>query len=137
MCFPSGIQSNNATSYGFHEDRCYRVHTATGWFGLDPAYSYSGLRPELSYVQGKIEHCETPVLGQKNQFVLKMDHMALCALQDRTPWTPGEEGLQDQEGLQEQRIMKAIYESARTGRPVCLPRFGKPDFFRGSEPEEE
>ena len=80
MCFPSGIQSNNATSYGFHEDRCYRVHTATGWFGLDPAYSYSGLRPELSYVQGKIEHCETPVLGQKNQFALEIDHMALCAL---------------------------------------------------------
>ena len=30
-----------------------------------------------------------------------------------------------------------FYESVRTGRPVSLPRFGKPDFFRGSEPEEE
>ena len=131
MRFPSGIQSNNVTSYGFHEDRRYRVHAATGWFGLDPAFSYSGLRPELSYTQGKIEHRETPILGQKNQFALEMDHMALCVMQDKKPWTPGEEGLQDQ------RIMEAIYESARTGKPVSLPRFGKNDAFRGSEPARE
>lgn len=48
MRFPSGILSSNATYYGFHEDRCYRVHAGTGWFGLDPAYSYKGLQPELS-----------------------------------------------------------------------------------------
>jgi len=33
--------------------------------------------------------------------------------------------------------MEAIYESARTGRPVTLPRFAKPDSFRGSEPASE
>ena len=131
MRFPSGIQSNNATSYGFHEDRRYRVHAERGWFGLDPAYSYNGLRPELSYTEGKLEHRETPILGQKNQFALEMDHMAECVMQGKTPWTPGEEGLQDQ------RIMEAIYESARTGKPVTLPHFGKPDFFRGSEPANE
>ena len=131
MRFPSGIQSNNATSYGFHEDRRYRVHAATGWFGLDPAFSYSGLRPELSYAQGKLEHRETPRLGEKNQFALEMDHMAECVMQDKTPWTPGEEGLQDQ------RIMEAIYESARTGKPVTLPHYAKPDCFRGSAPADE
>ena len=51
MRFPSGILSNNATSYGFHEDRRYRAHAGTGWFGLDPAYSYQGLQPELSYAR--------------------------------------------------------------------------------------
>ena len=131
MRFPSGTQSNNATSYGFHEDRRYRVHAERGWFGLDPAYSYSGLRPELSYAEGKLERRETPRLGEKNQFALEMDHMAECVMQDKTPWTPGEEGLQDQ------RLMEAIYESARTGKPVTLPRYAKPDFFRGSEPAGE
>ncbi len=106
MRFPSGILSNNATSYGFHEDRRYRVHAVTGWFGLDPAYSYKGLQPELSYAQGKVEHREHPILGAKNQFALEMDHMAECVMQNKTPYTPGEEGLQDQ------RIMEAIYESA-------------------------
>lgn len=131
MRFPSGIQSNNATSYGFHEDRRYRIHAERGWFGLDPAFSYSGLRPELSYAQGKLEHRETPRLGEKNQFALEMDHMAECVMQNKTPWTPGEEGLQDH------RIMEAIYESARTGRPVKMPHYAKPDFFRGSEPASE
>jgi len=131
MRFPSGIQSNNATSYGFHEDRRCRVHAERGWFGLDPAYSYSGLRPELSYAQGRLDHRETPRLGEKNQFALEMDHLAECILQDKTPWTPGEEGLQDQ------RIMEAIYDSARTGKPVTMPRSVKPDFFRGSGPVSE
>lgn len=43
-------------------------------------------------------------------------------------WTPGEEGLQDQ------RIIEAIYESARTRRPVKLAPPGK---TRGPEPEAQ
>ena len=35
----------------------------------------------------------------------------------RQPRTPGEEGLQDH------RLMEAIYEAARTGRAVRLPRW--------------
>ena len=114
MRFPSGVLSNNATSYGFHEDRRYRVHAATGWFGLDPAFSYSGLRMEVSYALGPVEHRETPSLEPKNQFALEMDHMAECVMQNKTPLTPGEEGLQDH------RIMAAIYESAHNGRPVTV-----------------
>ena len=131
MRFPSGILSNNSTSYGFHQDRRYRVHAATGWFGLDPAYSYSGLQPQLSYAQGRIEHREMPLLGEKNQFALEMDHMAECVMQDKTPYTPGEEGLQDQ------RIMEAIYESAHTRKPMMLPHYSKRDMFRGAEPMSE
>jgi predicted dehydrogenase len=43
------------------------------------------------------------------------------------PYTPGEEGLQDH------RIMEAIYESARTGRPVKLQDASKLDAFRGPD----
>ncbi len=131
MRFPSGIQSNNTTSYGFHEDRRYRVHAASGWFGLDPAFSYHGLQPELSYATGKIEHRERPILGDKNQFALEMDHMAQCVMQNQTPYTPGEEGLQDQ------RIMEAIYQSARTNQPVKLPVITTRDTFRGTPPADE
>ena len=130
MRFPSGILSNNATSYGFHETRRYRVNAATGWFGMDPAFSYEGLRPELSYAEGKIEHRETPWLGQKNQFALELDHMAECVMQNKTPYTPGEEGLQDQ------RIMEAIYQSAQSGKPVALPHITTRDTFRGAEPSK-
>jgi predicted dehydrogenase len=55
--------------------------------------------------------------------------MADCVINDRQPYTPGEEGLQDQ------RIIEAIFESARTTRAVTLPRFDKLDPFRGPSPE--
>jgi predicted dehydrogenase len=57
-----------------------------------------------------------------------MDHFAECVKGDRDVHTPGEEGLQDQ------RIMEAIYESARTRRPVKLAQPGK---TRGPAPEEK
>jgi predicted dehydrogenase len=41
-----------------------------------------------------------------------MDHFSDCVLNNKTPKTPGEEGLRDV------RIMMAIYDSARTGKTV-------------------
>ena len=131
--FPSGVLSNNATSYGAHENRRYRVSAETGWFGLDPAYSYEGLQMEASHAEGMIEDRTHPSLMPKDQFALEMDHMAGCVLENQTPYTPGEEGLQDQ------RIMEAIYESAAAGKPVKITTPGavpgKLDLFRGTEPK--
>jgi len=55
--------------------------------------------------------------------------MSPCVISNATPHTPGEEGLQDQ------RIMEAIYESARTGGAVkvAMPK----GVWRGPEPAEE
>ena len=125
--FPSGALSTNATSYGVHESRRYRAHAATGWFAMDPAYSYRGLRMSVSHASGKTEQHEEINLAPKNQFALEIDHFADCILNKRTPFTPGEEGLQDQ------RIMAAIYESARSGRAVNLPPVAKLDAFRGPD----
>ena len=58
----------------------------------------------------------------------ELDHMAECVPADRTPRTPGEEGLQDH------LLMEAIYESASTGRPVTLPPAQRLDATRGPEP---
>jgi predicted dehydrogenase len=57
-----------------------------------------------------------------------MDHFAECILTNRQPHTPGEEGLQDH------RVMEAIYEAARTGRTVKVPQ--PPSTTRGPEPAE-
>ncbi|AGP38864.1 hypothetical protein SCE1572_32880 [Sorangium cellulosum So0157-2] len=51
-------------------------------------------------------------------------------LDDRQPHTPGEEGLQDM------RLIEAIYASAREGRPVKLEPVAGLDAFRGLPPEE-
>jgi predicted dehydrogenase len=85
---------------------------------------------QVSHAQGSVEYRETPRMDETNQFALEMDHMAECVQSDKTPFTPGEEGLQDH------RIMAAIYEAARTGRPVKLPAVTGLDVFRGKDKYE-
>jgi hypothetical protein len=45
---------------------------------------------------------EQPSNSHKQQFALELHHMAECVRDNKTPYTPGAEGLQDQ------HIMKAI-----------------------------
>ncbi|GAB3331960.1 Gfo/Idh/MocA family oxidoreductase [Larkinella ripae] len=130
MKFPSGVHANCATHYGVHEARRYRVYGERGWMELSPAFPYKGIQMQTSYAEGKIEHTEQPKLTEKNQFATEMDHFSDCIRQNQQPFTPGEEGLQDQ------RIMEAIYQSAKENRPVKLPEITKKDAFRGPMPKE-
>jgi predicted dehydrogenase len=132
MQFPSGALANCVSSYGLHQSRRYRVYGESGWIGLDPAFSYDSLRSELSQAQGKIEMRSHLNLEPKNQFALEMDHFGECIQANKTPYTPGEEGLQDQ------RLMAAIYDSANAGKPVRLniSGAGQRDQFRGSLPHD-
>ncbi len=129
--FPGGVLCNAVTSYGTHRTQRYRVNAEDGWFGLDPAFAYEGLEAEAAHAEGLIEHQEHPKIMAKDQFALELDHMAECVLENRKPYTPGEEGLQDQ------RIMEALYASAATGKPIRLavPVGGKLDAFRGEAPK--
>ena len=131
--FPGGTLCNAMTSYSTHRTQRYRVNAESGWFGMDPAFPYQGLEMEASHAEGKVEYKEHPSISPKDQFALELDHMAGCVLDNKRPYTPGEEGLQDQ------RIMEALYESAATGKPVKLsvPAAGKLDAFRGDAPKDE
>ena len=130
MRFPSGALANCACCYGAHQARRYRVLAETGWYGMDPAFAYEGLRMEASYAEGPIEFRQNPSKGNKDQFALEMDHFARCVMDDVRPFTPGEEGVQDQV------LMEAIYRSAREGRPVKLAEIPGKDVFRGPLPKE-
>lgn len=131
MRFPSGIQAVCSTSYGWHENRYYRVLGSEKWAQMSPAFSYTGLKMEVGHKSKdnpQMEVMEERKLEQKNQFALEMDHMAECVQTNKTPYTPGEEGLQDH------RVMAAIYEAAHTGRAVRLPTVTSMDTFRGTPP---
>jgi predicted dehydrogenase len=131
MRFPSGILVNCMTSYGTHNAKQYQVYGEQAWARMDPAFSYTGLALKIgrkSVADPQAESLEDRRLDQKNQFALEMDHMAMCVQENKTPYTPGEEGLQDQ------RIMEAIYEAGRSGKPIKLARVEKPDAFRGDSP---
>jgi predicted dehydrogenase len=99
---------------------------------MDPAFDYEHLKFEASQAQGKQEVRLAPTIKEQKQFALEMDHFARCILENKQPFTPGEEGLQDQ------KIMEAIYASARNGgKPVQLETITTVDTFRGAAPEDE
>jgi predicted dehydrogenase len=127
--FPSGFTATCMASYAGHESRFFRVQGPQGWAEMSPAFSYNGLRLRHgNLVEGRNATTEVSI-DPVDQFAREIDHMSQCVINDKVPHTPGEEGLQDQ------RIIEAIYESARTGRAV---KIGKPPGpTRGSEPEEE
>ncbi|MBS7564518.1 Gfo/Idh/MocA family oxidoreductase [Mucilaginibacter sp. Bleaf8] len=134
MFFPSGTVANNTTAYSVHDSKHYRCYAENGgWFGMDPAFNYNGLKTEASQAQGKLEFKQNIIVGEKQQFALEMDHFAQCIMENKEPFTPGEEGLQDH------KIMEAIYEAARTGKPVKLETITTLDTFRNKAnmPKEE
>lgn len=112
--FPSGLMASCTTSYAAHKSQTFRLNGTQAWAEMHPAYAYHGLTLKVVSVVDGQDQASDIAIEEKNQFAAEMDHFAQCIQQDKAVHTPGEEGLQDQ------RIMEAIYESARTHRPVKL-----------------
>jgi predicted dehydrogenase len=91
-----------------------RIEGDLGWAELNPAFAYTDLKLRVSTVQNGLNVISEPAIGAADQFAAEMDHMAMCVRNGSQPHTPGEEGLQDI------RIIEAVYASARTGRAVRL-----------------
>ena len=128
--FPSGFTATFNSAYDAHKSQFLRLEGTDAWAELNPAYAYHGIK--LRYAaydpQSGQDLTYEPAIQEKDQFAAEMDHFALCVQQNLQPHTPGEEGLQDQ------RITDAIYQSARTGQPVKLSPPPRPT--RGPEPAE-
>ena len=126
--FPSGILASCQSFYSAHESRRCRVLAERGWIDLDPAFAYQGLKMKTSLARGEAELTTEVKLAEKDQFALEMDHMAERVARNERPHTPGQEGLQDI------RLIEAIYRAAREGRPVDLPAVSGKDTTRGPAP---
>lgn len=127
--FPSGFVATCSSSYAAHKSQMFRLNGSDAWAEMSPAYAYSGIKLKVARVVDGHDQASDIQIEAKNQFAAEMDHFAQCVKQDQTPHTPGEEGLQDQ------RIMEAIYESARKGRVVKLAPPAQAT--RGPAPKEE
>ena len=114
MKFPSGLIAACSSGYGAHRSQGLRLEGDQGWAELNPAFSYTGLVLRTSTVQDGHDVVSEPSIEAVDQFATEMDHMAFCVRNSQRPHTPGEEGLQDQ------RIIEAIYESARSGKSASL-----------------
>jgi predicted dehydrogenase len=107
--FPGERLAAFTCSFGAGKVSTYQVVGTRGDLRLDPAFEYAGtLRHRLSVG----EHAEERAFGKRDQFAPELVHFSECVLADREPEPSGEEGLADV------RLIRALYESARTGRPV-------------------
>jgi predicted dehydrogenase len=105
--FPGGAIAYCTASFKVHGIKNFRATADRGWFELDPAYYYGGIKGVRS--DGK------PLsFPQVDMFAAELDDFARCVSEQRPTSVPGEEGMQDV------KILSAIYESIRTGRAVRI-----------------
>jgi glucose-fructose oxidoreductase len=102
------------TSFNADDVAEYRIVGTKGQLHVDPAYEYAeGLEYELT-IDGKTTKKR---IGKRDQFAPELLHFSDCILKNRQPGPSGEDGLQDV------RIVQALYRSASTGRPVEIPPY--------------
>jgi predicted dehydrogenase len=105
------------TSFNAADVAAYRIVGTKGHLHADPAYEYAeGLEYTVS-IDGKKR---TKHVGKRDQFAPELLYFADCILNDTQPEPSGEEGLQDV------RLVEALYESARKQRPIRIRPFQKP-----------
>jgi glucose-fructose oxidoreductase len=104
------------TSFNAADVASYRIVGSKGHVHVEPAYEYAeGLEYELT-IDGKATRKR---IGKRDQFAPQLLYFSDCILKSREPEPSGEEGLQDV------RIVQALYQSARTGKAVTIPPFTK------------
>jgi predicted dehydrogenase len=110
MEFPSGAVAECETSYA-KEMNLLRAEAKDGWFELQPAYGYEGIRSRAS--DGPFD------LPQVREQTLQIDDFADCVTNNKKSKVSGEMGLRDM------KILMAIYEAARTGKKIRLSEFAE------------
>jgi glucose-fructose oxidoreductase len=102
------------TSFNAADVASYIVVGEKGQVRVDAAYEYAeGLEYELN-IDGKKTRKS---IGKRDHFAPELLYFSDCVLRNRAPEPSGEEGMQDM------RIIEALYESARSGRAIRIPQF--------------
>ncbi|PPK88046.1 putative dehydrogenase [Neolewinella xylanilytica] len=114
MFFPSGVIANCSSSYLTTNNKRIHVQGDKGELTLDPATNYYIRSLKITDRSQENHHIEEIQIPNPNQFVPMLEEMAAAVLEDREPKTPGAEGLQDV------RIMEAIYRAAESGEEVTI-----------------
>jgi predicted dehydrogenase len=114
--FPGGRIAELVASQGAADVSSYRVVGTTGDLRVEPAYDYAAPLAHHLTVDGKTR---TKVFDRRDQFAPELVYFSRCILEDREPEPSGLEGLADV------RVVRALLESGRSGRPQRLGVFDK------------
>jgi predicted dehydrogenase len=114
--FEGGRVAAFITSFNAADVASYRIVGTQGQLHVDPAYEYAeGLAYTLT-VKGKTTRAR---VGRRDQFAPELLYFSDCIQRNREPEPSGDEGLQDV------RIVQALYESAEIGKAVAIPPMTK------------
>jgi glucose-fructose oxidoreductase len=116
MLFPDNRIASYTCSFDSADVASYSVIGTQGKLRLDMAYEYAA---EIFMEVALGEKKQQRTYEKRDQFGAELVYFSECVLKDRKPEPSGEEGLADV------RIIRAIYESARTGRPVKIAPKGR------------
>jgi glucose-fructose oxidoreductase len=112
--FGGGRVAAFVTSFNAADVGSYRIVGTRGQIHVDPAYEYAeGLAYQLT-IDGKTTRKK---IGKRDQFAPQLLYFSDCIRRDREPEPSGEEGLQDV------RIVEALYRSAARGKAVSIPPY--------------
>lgn len=145
MRFPHERLATFTCSFGAADVGRYTILGTKGTLQADPAYEYAEAIKIEANMRGKTTSRTFP---KRDQFAAELVYFSDCILKNKDPEPSGMEGLADV------RIVKAIYESIRTKRPVFLaqaltkkrptqgqeihrPAHGKPQVVRAHPPSRE
>lgn len=109
--FPGDRLATVTSSFGAAAVSSFQIIGTKGDLRMDSAYSYLGELKQQITIDGKKQEQSFPA---GDQFAAEIAYFSDCVLQNKEPEPSGEEGLIDI------RIIRGIYESARTGHPIRL-----------------
>jgi predicted dehydrogenase len=122
--FDGGRVASFVTSFNAADVAEYRIVGSKGQIHVDPAYEYAeGLEYEM-IIDGKSSKKR---IGKRDQFAAELLHFSECVLKDRQPEPSGEEGMQDI------RIVEALYKSSRRGKAVKIEPFKDSKYPSGKQ----
>ena len=116
--FPDERLAHFHSSFGEEPASTFTVFGEEGWLRVIPGFVPDVETHMVVSRQGRREEFTFP---PTDQFAADIEYFSECILADRPPEPSGIDGLQDV------RIVEAIYRSARDGRPVTLPRLARMD----------
>lgn len=110
--FPGDRLASFTTSFGAANTAAYDLVGTLGSLRIDPAYEYEEELCQRITIKGRTTRRTQPV---GDQFAAEIDYFTRCIREGRQPEPSGTEGLADV------RVVEAIIESVRSGRPVAIP----------------
>lgn len=114
--FPEGRLAQFSVSQAAAGTTQLRVVGTEGDLRVEPAFDYVGERRHVLTIRGKREERTFPA---RDQFAPELLYFSQCILDGREPEPSGWEGLADV------RVLVALQESARQGRPLALAPFDR------------